>query len=167
MQSKRLVNQCDQLGRKHSDPSSNALERNRSNLFGLSLRIPLESADLGRQKHLERIYAISVRRHGYNGHDPAAEAFRSRIRPVITHDHCRTPLIRLRTPGRIQVDNANFPPSHAYGSPSPTVDSQSASSPPAHSSHATSYDGPSSEARSSRTALCSAADRDAMPCEAA
>jgi hypothetical protein len=80
-----------------------------------------------------------IRRHRYDGHNPAAEGLRAGIRAVIAHNYDGSPLVGLRTSRWLQVGNANLAAPHEWGSPSATVDSHSSVSPESsHSCHASS-----------------------------
>src|SRR5687767_8488621 len=124
MEPESLVDSSNELAAEDPDAGADALNRDRPNLLGLGLRVAAQAGGGGVEKHLEWIDAGGVRRHRHNRDHPAAEPFGCGVRPVVAHDDCRSPLVRLGTSRGIEIDQADLAATH-QPSPSSVVDSHS------------------------------------------
>src|SRR5215210_6395869 len=69
-----------------AEPHAKALHGNRSDLFGLRLRVAFETRRTRRKEHLERIDALRVRGDRDHRHDAATEPRGAEVRPVVADD---------------------------------------------------------------------------------
>src|SRR5580658_6368500 len=162
MQTQRLVEGYEKLGWHEADASSHAFDGYRPHLFGLRLCVTVKTRLRGAEQDLEGVDARHVRGHGDHGDDPPPEASGRRVGSVVADDHGGPPLVGLGTAYGVEIDEADLASTDPVSAPL-AVDSQASASSTDHSPHASSYAGPSSEARRSRTALCNTAEGEAMP----
>ena len=111
-------------------PQSRAepIDRHRSDLFRLRLRLNPRSGKVLGKENLEGEYPPGVAGDGNDRHHPTAESIRHRIGAVVAHDDRRATLVRLAPSNRVEIDKPDFASSY-HDSPSPTVFSHAARSP--------------------------------------
>ena len=138
MQAQCFVERGEKVRRNDTDSGSDALNRHRSDLFGLGFRVAIKSRVRGRQEHLEWVDTLGVRSDWDNRDDPSSEPFGGGVGAVVADNHRGPPLVGLGAPHGFEIDEADLASSHQL-SPSLAVASQSASSSPFdHASHASS-----------------------------
>ena len=86
MESQGVVERSEEWRRDAADELPHSLDRNRSNLFRLSLRVPAEPALLAGEEDLKWIDPLHVRSDGHDGHNPPAQTLRCCIGTVVADD---------------------------------------------------------------------------------
>ncbi len=133
-----FVERSQKVRRQRSDLCTDALNGDGTDLLGLSLGVEPKSSLACGQHDLERIHPFCPRSHRHYGQDSPSEPLGGAVSSVVTDDHCRAPLIVLRAPSEVEVDQSNLATAH-QARPSLMVASQSLpSSSSAHSCQASS-----------------------------
>ena len=139
MEAECAVELVEEVAGESSDDRTDPVHGDRADLFSLGLRIVREVGSTRREQDLERVDAIDVGRHGYDGHDTTPELLCGSICTVVAHDHRRSTLPCLVPTSRIEIDPHDVPASHqraVFSSPSASTAAQSSPSDAAHSAHA-------------------------------
>lgn len=110
------------------NPGTNSLNRNRSNLFCLSLGIGTKPGCFRGEFDLKGVDAGDIRGDWYNRHHPTPEATGRGVGAIVAHDDGGAPFVRLSSHDRVEAHKTNLPAEHRNQTLSPTVTSQSAAS---------------------------------------
>lgn len=128
MQPEHFIQLGDQTGGKAPDHRADAVDRYRSDLFGLGLGIQADADLIRGEKHLKRKDPRGITGDGDDRYHASPESSGDSVGAVVADDDRRTTLVGLPRPCGLQIDQPDLAAEH-YFTPSATVTAQASASP--------------------------------------
>lgn len=112
MKTQSFIERSDVLASESSEVRTDSLNGDRPDLFGLRLRVTVQTGARAIEQDLERMDTLHVGGDRNDGDHASPHPLRCRVRSIIAHDDRRSSLVGLRPSDRIEIDEPDLAATH-------------------------------------------------------